>query len=112
MISPEIFKDIPLSQSTITKAVDFLRRYKMGEFLYPNVLARNLRISNGNELWITKVLTENNLVDVLHYYTCPRCGYTTNFFSKDCLGTECPVCENCEETMDNNDRRIVYKIKC
>lgn len=111
MINSEIFKDIPLSQSTITKVVDFLGRYKTGEFLYPSVLTRNLRISKSGEMWITKILTENDLADVLHYYTCPRCGSTTGFFSKDYLHTEYPICENCEEQMDINDYRIVYKVK-
>ena len=111
MINSEIFKDILLSQTTISKAVDFLGKYKTGEYLYPNVLIRNLRISKGDEIWITKVLTDNNLVDVMHYYICPRCGSTTNFFSKEYLHTQYPVCENCEEQMDINDYRVVYRIK-
>ena len=111
MINLEIFKDIPLSQSTITKVVDFLGKYKTGEFLYPNVLIRNLKLSKSDEMLITKILTENDFADVLNYYVCPRCGNTTNLFTEDYLHTEYPVCENCEEQIDINDYRIVYKIK-
>lgn len=111
MINSEIFKDIPLSPTKITKVVDFLGRYKTGEFIYPSVLIRNLRISKSDEMWITKVLTENELAEVFRYYTCPRCGSTTNFFPKDYLHTEYPICENCEVQMDINDYRIAYKVK-
>lgn len=111
MINEDIFKGIPLSRKIITKAADFLGKYKEGQYLYPNVLLRNLKLSKGSEMWITKVLTENELVDVLHYYVCPRCGRITKFFSKEYLHTEHPVCEDCEEQMDVHNYRIVYRIK-
>jgi len=111
MINDEIFKGIPLSREVITKAVDFLGKYKEGEYLYPNVLLRNLNLSKGSELWITKVLVENELVDALHYYNCPRCGKQSDFFSKEYLHTEQPICEECDTEMDVDNYRMVYRIK-
>lgn len=111
MINAEIFKEIHLSKEVITKAVDFLGRYKEGEYLYPSVLLRNLKLSKGSELWITKALVENDLVDVLHYYNCTKCGRQSDFFTKEYIHTEQPICEECGAEMDVNNYRIVYKTK-
>jgi hypothetical protein len=111
MINKDIFKGIPLSREVITKAVDFLGNYNEGQLLYPKVLLRNLNLSYGSELWITKVLVENELVDVMHYYDCPKCSRSTDLYTKTYIHYEQPICKECGTGMDVNDYKVIYRVK-
>jgi len=107
-----MFKNIPISEENKINAIEFLNHYKSGQYLYPNVIIRSVKISKDVQPWILKALIDNQLVEEERYYRCSRCASSTASYCKEEYEMlEDLYCEICDDEINLDDYEVVYRIK-
>lgn len=108
----DLFKNVNVSDDIKLRALEFINRYKIGQFIYPNVIIRNLKLPKDSISWIIQSLIDNDLVEEMRYYRCPRCSCSTVSFSKEEYEQlEEFYCDRCDEEINLEDWSIIYKLK-
>lgn len=89
--------------------MDFLEMYKVGEFIYPSVIKRNLKQVDQHTI---DALIKDGYLGIVNYASCPQCSHYTHFYSNEELMAmkDCICCDNCDFELSRKDFRQAYKV--
>lgn len=71
----------------------FISLYRAGEYIYPDVLRRNLKISKEASDKILEILEKENIVEKYFQYYCMACGKPVGMFMQNLTPAYCPECD-------------------
>lgn len=92
------------------RIVNVLGMYRIGEYIYPDVIKRNLRLSDHETVYnILNRLVEENMAEKVFQYYCPVCGRPDGVFLKEDPEDEV-YCTSCDTELDKNAKRYAYKL--
>ncbi len=102
-----------------TKSIDlfpvkeFLKKYKPGEWIYPAVIQRNLKLYAKDAYAALDALCEEGLIEQYYRIYCPYCQQYLNQFFR--VVNEIPAeifCEDCDNEITNPLEKtyLVYRM--
>lgn len=119
-VSSKLIKKISenVDEKIRKKFEDFLGMYKYGEYIYPDVVKRELLINKEDALKILDMLVEKNIAEKCFRYYCPNCNrevgkiYSVNELNLTNLDTADDeiYCENCDNELSAKSIRYYYRI--
>ena len=97
-------------ESDIDTIINFFDNYKKGDFIYPSVLKRKLKIDEKEIYKILSIMEKSELLKINYEFFCYNCNKSSNLY--ECY-SELPeeyICENCEDCLTLDNVRVVYKV--
>lgn len=102
-------ENIEIGKEKKERIIAFLGLFKKGEYLYPNVLIRNAKISKEKAECIFKELIVSGIVKKMYAYNCDACGYLFQHLYEEKLEKDEELhCENCDNIIDIKNYEIFY----
>ena len=96
---------------TYIKPINFLRMYKVGEYIYGDMFL--LRYEENNVKTLLDKLVKEEKLEECAYFQCPKCYHKTKFISKEELeewNDETSHCPYCGEELKREGKRPAYKV--
>ena len=101
----EIFKGYECSHSD--RITSIFKMYRTNDYIYPDILGRNLKISDTQAYDILDKLVEAGMAEKFFQCRCPNCGKYFGFFKKE--PDKDVFCLSCNSILDKQDKRYIYK---
>lgn len=92
------------------KCVDFLSMYKPGEYIYPSVVTRNLRISMNVAEDFLNMLVAEGICEKRYRHFCTICMREVGSFMEQ-EETEEVYCDNCDSLLTTVNTCFIVKRK-
>lgn len=93
--------------------VSFMSRYRKNDWVYPDVIHRELRIHIKDVYEVLEVCAEQGLVEQYLQIYCPKCQrFTGNYYKTALEIPELVNCVHCDEEIDSPLQHaiIIYKV--
>lgn len=90
------------------RIVNVLSMYRSGEYIYPDVIKRNLKLTDNSVVFeILDKLIEAGIAKKCFQYYCPCCGKTDGLFRTEDIEDDI-YCNSCDNRLDKKDKRFSY----
>lgn len=95
-------------------AIEFLGRYRSGQWIYPGAMHKSLKISIKDVYEVLELCVEEGLIEQYLDIYCPFCQRFTGYIYKTIMDipevVNCPHCDN--EIQDPSKHAvIIYRVK-
>lgn len=91
------------------RCIDFLRLFKPGEYIYPDVVVRNLRICKQDAVDFLEMLVEDGICERMHRHYCPICMKCVGPFIQHIYDEI--YCDCCDSVLKISDVKVCYMVK-
>jgi len=105
----QLINDIILDDKKAKKILDFLKLYKVENYIYPNIFVNRCKISLKESYDIMSILRENGYVKPVFALYCFKCQkFVTGPYDSMNEIPEDIECDFCDETLNISDNIVTY----
>ena len=113
-IETELINQVALeiNENLRTSFVEFISMYNKGEYIYKDVIKRNLRINDEMAQYVMNLLIKNNIAKLMYRYYCPNCMRDVGLFTdiNQLEEDEDIYCDECDDKIPKNSKHYFLKI--
>lgn len=92
--------------------IRFLCMYRIGEYIYPSVLKRNMKVTQEKVDYVLDMLVQSGIAEKCFQFYCPNCGMAAGKFLKEDENLSDEIyCDRCDEEISKSNKQYAYIIK-
>jgi hypothetical protein len=107
----QLINNIVLDNKKTKKIIELIKLYKIGNYIYPNILVTKCKISMQESYEIMKILIQYSFLKPVYALYCFKCQkFATEPYSnlnEIPIDVECPY-ENCDEVLTAANNTVAY----
>jgi len=92
----------------IDRITSVLGMYRQGEYIYPDVIQRNLKVTKEEAFEVLKMLFDAGLAEVCFQYYCSNCQRAVGPFMAEDSHDEI-YCPGCDSHVNKELKRYAYR---
>lgn len=114
MMSQDLLERILINEIDIEsnkELIEFLKKFKKDEFIYPSVIKRKFNLEDKQIYNILKLLEDENILKLYYEVFCGYCSKSLKLYEYYSELEKTIFCDDCEEeSITLNNIKIIYKV--